>query len=123
MVSPLIKFLQKDVCVQTAVYWGNPQPDGYGGISYDPPVEIKCRWDEKVQLVRDDRGKEVVSKAEVLVLQDVDPDGMLYLGSLTDLSSGVLDSPEQVDGAWKILSMSKAPLFGSTSEFVRTAYL
>ena len=31
----------------TAVYWGSPQEDGYGGRTYAQPVEIQCHWQQK----------------------------------------------------------------------------
>lgn len=122
MTDPLIRFVES-VCVQTAVYWGNPTSDGYGGYSYDAAVEIDCRWDGKTQLVKSGNGEEVVSRAEVLITQDVDEGGMLYLGSLTDLSVAEIADPSIVDGAWKIISMSKNPLFQSTDEFVRQVFV
>lgn len=122
MANPLIKFVSS-VCVQTAVYWGSPEPDGFGGYSYGDPVEIACRWDGKVQRITNDKGEEVVSKAEVLVTEDLDMGGMLFLGSLNDLDSDQMDAPENVDGAYKIELFTKNPLFRSTSEFVRVAYL
>lgn len=120
MVDPIIKFQKKYVCIQTAVYWGNPQPDGFGKISYNDPVEIKVRWDEKTQFVRDDKGKEITSKAEVIVLQDLEVDGLLYLGEIADLNSSG-DPP--VSEAWKIIRSDKSPTFGKTNVFVRTVYL
>jgi hypothetical protein len=122
MTHPLIKFVES-VCVQTMVYWSTPTPDGYGGFTYSTPEEISCRWDEKMQLVRGANGEEVVSKAEVMVTRDIDEGGFLYLGSLDDLSVAQKADPMLVDGAWKVLSISKTPLFQSTDEFVRTVYL
>ena len=45
-----IEKVAKRFCVETAVYWGNPQNDGYGGFTFDTPVEIKCRWEEKSEV-------------------------------------------------------------------------
>ncbi len=122
MTDPLIKFIQS-VCTQTAVYWGNPQPDGYGGSTYDDPVEISCRWDEKINMIRSTQGEEVVSKAEILLTQDVDENGLIFLGDLDDLGSSVEENPETSDRTWKILRFDKTPLFQSSTEFVQKAYL
>jgi hypothetical protein len=122
MADPLLKFIES-VCVQTAVYWGNPRNDGYGGTTYDSPVEIKCRWDGTTKRVTNNQGVEVVSQAEVLVTQDMDADGLLYLGALSDLTTTQQNDPAQVVGAYKIQRVDKNPLFRSTSEFVRTVYL
>ena len=126
MVDPLIRFVQS-VCVQTAVYWGNPQPDGYGGKTYDDPVEISCRWDEKIQVITKQligtQGEEVISKAEILLTQDVDENGLLYLGVLDDLDSASEDDPATLENAWRILRFDKTPLFQSATEFIQKAYL
>ena len=122
MTDPLIKFIES-VAVQTAVYWGSPTPNGYGGSTYDDPVEISCRWDGTTQLVTNNQGKEVVSKAEILLTQDVDEDGYLYLGALSGLTIAQKANPETIDAAWKIVRFDKTPLFQSTDEFVQKAYL
>jgi len=124
----------KRVCVQTAVYWGNPQSDGRGGYTYDDPVEVDCRWADEQQLFESDDGSQLVSKAIVHVTEDVDMDGLLYLGTLDDLetlyddsegdSSGVWYDPKLVEeGLCIIKKFSKVPALNLTTEFVRKAFL
>ena len=130
MASGIIKFIKK-VTAQTAVYWAAPSADGFGGMTFSDPVELTppngVRWDEKVQLILDKgvsaAGKEIVSNAVVLLNQDVSEQGYLYLGSLDDLDSGEQDDPLIVEGAYEIKQVEKIPLFKSTDEFVRKAYL
>ena len=110
------------VCVQTAVYWGNPRSDGYNTI-YDEPVEIACRWDGSTKLITDAKGNQIVAVAQVLVTQDLDVDGLLYLGELADLDSGQEDDPSTVADAYKIKKLDKNPEFRSTTKFVRVAWL
>jgi hypothetical protein len=79
----------------TAVYWANPQNDGYGGYLYDDPEEISVRWidDQRKYL-----GKtkdfttytEMISRAVIIVNQDLDPGGMIALTTLNDLTSSEL---------------------------------
>jgi len=115
-------FLQS-VCVQTAVYWGTPTPDGYGGFTFADPIEVKCRWDDKTQMVVDFKGKEVVSKAQLIVLDDLDLQGLLYLGSLDDLDSTEETDPSTVEGAYEIIRIEKNPEFASTTDFIRQVFL
>lgn len=122
MTDPLIKFVES-VCVQTAVYWGSPEPDGYGGKNYTDPVEIACRWDDVTKVVTTSDGREVVSKASILLTQDVDEGGLLLLGTLDDLDSADEYSPEGLETAREILRFDKTPLFQSATEFVRKAFL
>jgi hypothetical protein len=120
------RFIQK-VCVQTAVYWGNPKDDGYGGFTFDDPVNISCRWEDKIQIVATMDGQEVSSDSEILVTQDLDYNGYLYLGTLEELledyTEEELANPMNVPTAKAIISKSKIPMIKSTKEFVRIVYL
>jgi len=117
------------MCKQTAVYWGAPVNDGYGGKTFGSmyPIEIDCRWEDKVQLVSmigDDRKTvEVVSNAQVFVTQDLDEGGWLFLGTLDDLDSDEEEDPMKADGAYEIKRFDKSPQLHSTSDFIRKAYL
>jgi hypothetical protein len=123
------RFIQK-ICVQTAVYWASPVNDGYGTFTFDDPVEISCRWEDKSQVTISDmkrgslgQGKEITSDAEILVTQDLDKNGYLYLGSLSDLTDAEKANPATIEDARQILSVDKIPWIKSTSIFVRKVYL
>ena len=93
-------FLER-LCDQTAVYWGSPQDDGRGGFTFADPIEIQCRWQQNTEVIamagEDRKSREIVSKAQVWILQDVDEEGYLYLGTLD--STGALDSSEEENPA------------------------
>lgn len=117
-------------CVQTAVYWGNPQNDGYGGNTYDAPVEIACRWENKTEVdlgwfSSGYPGNLRLSKSSLLVTQDVDEKGYLWLGTLAELQAQypVITRPEQVRNAFMIHRFDKIPMVFKTDEFVRIVYL
>lgn len=129
-----IENVVKKFCVQTAVYWGNPVNDGYGGKTFDDPVELLpptngVRWEETTQVITNNQGKEIVSKAKILLCQDVDEEGYLFLGTLDDLSdssgdsSGAYYDPLQIEGAYEIKRFDKTPMVRKTNQFVRTVYL
>lgn len=107
---------------QIVVYWGNPQPDGFGGHSYDDPVEIDARWQHKQELYTDSTGQEVKSAAIVYAGQDVDIDGYLFLGDLADLSSAEEGDPQTVDGAYRVGAFGKSPSLKATA-FERKIWL
>ena len=114
------------LCVQTAVYWGSPTNDGYGGKTFADPVEISCRWENIIQNI--DRvgarlGEEVVSEAQVYVTEDVEEMGYLYLGDLDDLDSDEEADPKTIEKAYPIRKFEKIPAIRSTNEFLRKAYL
>lgn len=113
----------KKVASQTVVYWGNPQPDGFGGNTYDDPVERKCRWDDSVNIVRDSNGVEHTCKAELIVTEDMDLDGFVMLGTLDDLIESADPDPLKYPQAFMIGRVEKNPEFKSTTKFVRTVYI
>lgn len=113
---------------ETAVYWGSPANDGYGGFVYAEPVEITCRWEDIHQVVTDAKGNEITSRALVFVDRDVDEEGYLFKGTLEDLydladsSSGAVDDPREFEEAFIIKRFQKIPdLKGLV--FLRKAYL
>ena len=113
------------LCVQTAVYWGSPTEDGYGGKTFADPVEISCRWEdtvEKISRVGARLGEEIISRAVVYVTEDVEELGYLFLGDLDDLDSDEEADPTTVENAYMINRFDKIPVLRST-EFLRKAYL
>jgi hypothetical protein len=115
----ITKFLK-----QYAVYWGNPQPDGYGGYTFDEPRELKVRWTDKKEIIMAktknvSTWREQVSKSKIMLDEDVDLGGMLSLMRLTDLSSSML--PED-NNAYEIVNFQKTPGVRA-SNFVRQAWL
>ncbi len=117
----ITSFIERS-CVQDAVYWGNPVANGYGGYTFNAPVEIKCRWEDKKQVVADNDGKELVIRSQVYVLQDLNEEGYLFLGELNDLSSDP-SNPRTEDSTYQIKRFHKVPALGRTDEFLRIAYL
>jgi hypothetical protein len=108
---------------QYCVYWGNPKEGGVGKLSFDAPVEVKCRWEDMNQIVTDNKGVDHTSRALVFLPQDVDEEGMLYLGRLTDLTTVQKNDPYLLETAYIIKRFQKTPGLGSNSIFLRKAYL
>jgi len=117
-------------CVETAVYWGNPVNDGYGGFTYDTPVEIDCRWENKTEmdigwLSTGFPGNIRLSKASVLVTEDLDLNGVLWRGTLDTLNDiyDDISNPKIISEAYAIHRIDKIPMVFKTDEFVRTVWL
>jgi len=126
-MSSIQKFI-RTICVQDAVYWGNPQNNGEGGKTFDVPVEIKCRWEDIELAVEEKNGKIIESRSRVLLTQDVDEEGFLYLGTLDSLldsaeSSDVTLNPLEIEHAYEIKRVFKVPELKSSTDFIITAYL
>lgn len=124
-----IEKVEERFCVQTAVYWGNPQNDGYGGFTFDDPIELSpddnngVRWDDRVNLEYNKDGNILLGMARVLCVQDLDEQGYLYLGTLDDLSGEDTSKPQNIDKAYIIRRFDKVPMVRKADEFVRIAYL
>lgn len=116
------QFLQR-MCTQDAVYWGTPTEDGFGGKTFAAPIPIKCRWQDKVQLLGTPDKETVISRATVVVLQDVEEDGLMWLGSLTSLSALQQANPRSIDGMCIVKRFEKTPALQSTTEFLRKVFL
>lgn len=95
---------------QQATYWAPLGNDGFGGLSYDAPVLVRCRWQERVTLVRNAQGKEVPSRAVVYVDRKMVPQGLLILGDFT-----AANDPLEL-GASEILSAGSSPNLRATLE-------
>jgi hypothetical protein len=104
---------------QTAVYWGTPTADGSGGFTYADPVEISCRWVDVNELITVSNGDQILSHSRVQVAQDVDEEGLLFLGDLDDLDSSQEASPETISTAFRIIRFDKTPLIKTNSDGVR----
>lgn len=108
---------------QKAVYWGAPVYTGFGGRSFAAGIEIKARWEERQELIRDSSGKEIMSQAVVFVDRDVALGGYLYLGLKSGLTAGQVSDPLLVPAGFPILKYSKIPDVTTGRQFVRQAWL
>ncbi len=88
---------------QVATYWATGAPDGFGGLSLSAPVPIKCRWEDRTELIRSPNSGEITTTARVYVDQDVDIEGYLFLGS------SVVTDPTTVAGAREIRDFKRLP--------------
>jgi len=112
---------------QTAVYWALDSADSagddfdeFGQPILTDPVEIKCRWDDVNEEFLDAKGAKRLSRAKVYVDRVVDINGVLMLGSLTDVDES--KRPIDNDGAYEIRRLDKNPNLRAT-ETLLTAYL
>ncbi len=112
----------KKVCVQTAIYWQPKGVDGFGKQSFHPAVDIACRWDEVSEKIVDKHNVEVISTAQVLVTQDLDVNGFIKLGSISDLED-INETPRNIAEVYEIKKIEKTPEFRSKDKFVITLYL
>ena len=104
---------------QKAVYWGAPVPNGFGGFSYSDPIEIAVRWTDKQELFLNYNGEQVLSRAKLMLDQDVEVRGMIALTTLAALDMGQL--PEE-NAAYEIRAFQKMPDVRA-KQYVRQVWL
>lgn len=103
-----------------ATLWDNPVSDGRGWFTFDEPVLINCRWEDKQQEYTDDNGQIKMSSSMVNVGQDILSGCYLALGDYTE-DSNYLD-PADINEAKKVVSFEKIPDIKGTT-FVAICYL
>lgn len=105
---------------QQAVYWAPAAPGDDGARTFAAPVQLRVRWEDKEQEVTDAAGTKFVSKTTVYTGEDVEPGGVLLLGTLFD----VLDAadPFANAGSVEIKRFDKFPTLRAT-DYLRTARL
>ena len=107
---------------QKAVYWGTPITDGYGKLTFVSPIEINVRWEDRMELFLTFNGKNKLSQAVIYSETDMDIDGYLYLGLLSQLSTAEKANPLLEGTAYPIKQFKKIPDISGTT-YVRKTWL
>lgn len=102
------------VLVQDVVYWAPAGLDNYGRPLYATAIPLKARWVDTNELFLDAKGERQVSKASVMVGQDLALDGVLWKGLLGSLSGAQLTNPFANTGAWAIKALINVPTIDAT---------
>ncbi len=93
---------------QTAVYWA-PTGRNYAGLTtFGTPVEIACRWEERNEIYISSNAQEERSSAVVYPESQVVNEGLLFLGTLNDLSSGQEADPRSITGIQEIKAVQNS---------------
>jgi len=91
-----------------AVWWARLEPDQYGKFSFDDPVEIKCRWEDKADEFRNSEGQMEASTATVYVDRIMKNGDKLKRG---ELDSETPDDPSDDLLAFEIQAFEQFPNF------------
>jgi len=125
IIEQVVKLFTKQKCV----LWSNPVSDGKGGYTFDNPVEINCRWEEKQELKQDYDGNFYSSQAEVLVEVDIPRRSYLAnytlvaLQALATTNKWNINNPREIPNAFIVIQFEKIPMVFADDDFVRTAFL
>ncbi len=103
---------------QKAVYWKRLTPDQYGKFSFADPVEIVCRWEDRIHEFLDHQGEKQVSKSIVYVDRVVSLGDRLMRG---EMDSNTPNDPLATD-SFEVRRFDQDPNIKAT-EFLLIAYL
>lgn len=82
---------------QSATYWGPSTQDEFGQVSWDAPILIPCRWQDKPVLFTSPEGAQILAQSQVYTLIKPVNQGFLYLGDATGVAN-----PQFQEGAKEI---------------------
>jgi len=105
---------------QKAVLWVRSEsPNDFGKFSFDSPIEIKCRWDDKIGQFKNKEGQTFSSLAVVYVDRDVKIGDKLKKGTL---DSQTQSDPTKDQNAYEVKAVENIPNLRNT-ETLRIARL
>ena len=91
--------------VGSATLWNRTGTNGYGEPSFSSPVTITCHWEEKVQVMMDNRGEEFVSMGCVFV----DDTLVVAIEDYVFNGASSVTNPLTLPRAFKVRQISKIP--------------
>lgn len=108
---------------QTIVYWGNPVPDGYGGYTFDDPIELECRVEEVTEVIRSTMDEEIISRATVYMDRRLDRGGYVWVGTLDDSEIESAMDPRELVDVMVVLANERVPRLTVSDQFMYKSYL
>lgn len=102
---------------QDITYWAPAGDNRYGDDTFEAPVKLRGRWEDRQEQMMLPSGEESVSKAIVFIGTDVDEEGYLAVGDYTGQND-----PSAVAGAQQIRATVSIPSMRS-NEVERRAIL
>lgn len=109
-----------------AVYWAPAGNDRMGKATFAEPIEIKCRWEDKVSEIVNSEGRTIVTTSIVYPDQVLELTGYLWLipkGEDMDSVEGLnLTNPKANEGAKEVKAMGQLPDLRDT-DVLLTAWL
>ncbi len=103
---------------QQGIYWSLAGTDADGQPTWNDPIQIKVRWEDKLHEVGDKEGERQEPMGRVYVDRDVTIGSYLLLGEITSS----LNSDPRAAGAYRIAAFEQLPNIRAT-ETLRTAFL
>lgn len=101
---------------QVCTHWRKTGVDGYNQPTFAAPVQLACRWEDRVEKIQDDTGQDYVARSRIFLADDVTMDDYLFFGT------SVTANPRSVGLARRVKAFRKTPSLDGLA-FERKAYL
>lgn len=105
------------------VYWGTPTVGNDASYTFATPIEVSCFWREETNLIKNDDGRESISKAAIYINQDLEEKGMVFHGALSDLTTAQKNDPRTITNAYEIMMVRKLPSLHLYNQFLRQVFI
>lgn len=101
---------------ETLTYWAPASHDHWGKETWNDPVTISGRWEDRAERFATPLGEEAISNAKVFLASGVTVAGWIFSGTST------ASDPTTVSGAYPVRRAEKIPTLRE-SEYIYKAYL
>ena len=96
----------KSLMTDIIVLWKNPVNDGFGDTVFDPPIEIKGRWQWRRDYLVDNNIDQQSSRATIYTMDDVEKENWVYLGKISDLTPEQRVNPKLIGEAYVVMQIN-----------------
>lgn len=109
-------------CKQDAVYFAPGAKDKFGSTAFSDPVAVRVRWEDKKTEVLLEGAIRVTASHHILINQDVEEGGLLWLGTLEDWEAlNIAAVQASLPDHHRIVSFNKIPNMRAT-DYLREVY-
>jgi hypothetical protein len=88
-------------------YWPLLEHNEAGEPQWGPPEEVKCRWDDKMQMIVKEDGTSVYSRAELITAKRLAEGGIVMRSRLAAVP--YQSAPKDNVGAYELICTSETP--------------
>lgn len=76
---------------EQCTYW-SAIADAYGGFTYGSPIVIACRWEDRIETLKDPVGEAFTSNSRIYLAIDIEVGGFLYRGVSIEVDPTTIDA-------------------------------
>lgn len=89
------------------VHWALKSSNENGEPVYYPPVQMKCRWDDRIQQVQMPDNSVVLSRVELITEKPLGPGDYVKRCKLTEVTYKL--EPNRNEGSFEVIKIGETP--------------